>query len=160
VKLFSKEFDQLDADKKILNFLENGITNLPQLFFALFAFEGIVTNFFKRRESSNKKYVQLTKEITEKPDKERKEKEKDDILIIEKEQIKYEEEERVVTEEDLPQISKYDSTPLTIIEEKVIEPEPVPQKEPKVKKQPQPKTVSKDSRKTRPKKANVSKKLN
>lgn len=150
--MFSKEFDQLDAEKIFMNYLEKGITNIPQLFFAIFSLEGIILNFFKRRESSNKKYTQLTKEITEKPNKDSKD--KDDCAMSESKEA---EDEKMESEEEIAPPKRLPSPkPVIEPEVKVVIEKKVEQKqEKKSKKQAQPKAVSRETRKTRPKKTNV-----
>jgi hypothetical protein len=152
VKLFSKEYDILDAEKIFLNYLENSILNISQLFFAAYAFEGIIVNFFKRRESLNKKYTQLTKEITEnvkttkeivKEIKEHQD-EKNDVIIVEKDQMKIiEESEKAITEEENG----------TVYSNNNIVPDEPEEKKPE--KSSSKKVQNKEARKTRPKKINV-----
>ena len=121
----------------------------------MYAFEGIINNFFRRRESTNKKYSQLSKEINEtvvtqdKSIKEIKEKqqEKNDQIMIEKEQLKtIEEKEIFFTKVDNNYI-----TPNITVEKQEIVPPVVKKK----KKSSNDKFIINEVRKTRPKKLNV-----
>jgi hypothetical protein len=155
VKLFSKEYDQLDAEKTFVSYIENNILNVTNLYFAVYAFEGIINNFFKRRESSNKKYTGLTKEISDnnvKPVKE------SDDHIMEKQ----EEEDKPVTEEekDIVVVPAENENAVMPNNNTIVEASPFQEKVKVVKKSSLTKgiakpLVTKDTRKTRPKKITV-----